>query len=154
MKHSNDDRLNRSAIHLLHRAGQSANGIFHGEMATDLTPRQLAVLMAVAQNEGLSQTGLVEGTGIDRSTLADIVRRLVERGLLLRRRTRDDARAYAVKLTKDGRRVLDRAEPLAKRVDEKVLGALPARQREEFMTGLLTIVEILERVAPRGEGQT
>jgi hypothetical protein len=39
-------------------------------------------------------------------------------------------------------------------VDERVLNALPARQREEFMTALLTIVETLERVAPQGEGQT
>jgi DNA-binding MarR family transcriptional regulator len=154
MKQDKNDRLNRSAIHLLHRVGQSAAVIFHGEMTTDVTPRQLAVLMTVAQNEGLNQSELVEGTGIDRSTLADIVRRLVERGLLHRRRTRADARAYAVKLTKDGRRVLDRAEPLAKRVDERVLNALPARQREEFMTALLTIVETLERVAPQGEGQT
>src|SRR5262245_8283548 len=69
-------RLERSPIHLLHRAGQCASDIFQGEMATgDLTPRQYAVLVAVSQNEGLSQTHLVEKTGVDRSTLADIVRR-------------------------------------------------------------------------------
>ena len=72
----------------------------------DLTPRQLAVLVTVANNEGLSQTGLVDRTGIDRSTLADIVRRLQRKGLLQRRRTKEDARAYAVKLTDEGRRVL------------------------------------------------
>ena len=104
MKHDKNDRLNRSAIHLLHRVGQSAAVIFHGEMTTDVTPRQLAVLMTVAQNEGLNQSELVEGTGIDRSTLADIVRRLVERGLLHRRRTREDARAYAVKFQRRARR--------------------------------------------------
>jgi len=83
----------------------------------DLTPRQLAVLVTVAGNEGLSQTGLVDRTGIDRSTLADIVRRMQRKGLLQRRRTREDARAYAVKLTDEGRRVLKVAEPLAKRAD-------------------------------------
>jgi MarR family transcriptional regulator, temperature-dependent positive regulator of motility len=154
MRHDKNNRLNRSVIHLLHRAGQSAAVIFHGEMTTDLTPRQLAVLMAVAQNEGLNQSELVEGTGIDRSTVGDIVRRLVERGLLQRRRTGDDARAYAVKLTKDGRRVLDRTEPVAKRVDERVLNSLPARQREEFVAALLAIVETLERVTPQGEGNS
>ncbi len=40
-------------------------------MLDDLTPRQLAVLMTVAGNEGPCQTGIVDATGIDRSTLAD-----------------------------------------------------------------------------------
>ena len=100
MKKDSNDRLHRSPIHLLHRAGQCAGDIFHTEMKDgDLTPRQLAVLVTVANNEGLSQTGLVDRTGIDRSTLADIVRRMQRKGLLQRRRTKEDARAYAVKLT-------------------------------------------------------
>ena len=53
-----------------------------------LTPRQLAVLITVSQTEGQSQTGLVERTGIDRSTMADIVRRMQRKGLLKRRRTK------------------------------------------------------------------
>ena len=74
-KETQPTRLERSPIHLLHRAGQCAGDIFQAEMGGgDLTPRQYAVLVTVSQNEGLSQTSLVEKTGIDRSTLADIVR--------------------------------------------------------------------------------
>jgi MarR family transcriptional regulator, temperature-dependent positive regulator of motility len=116
----------------------------------DLTPRQLAVLMTVAQNEGLSQTGLVDRTGIDRSTLADIVRRMQRKGLLQRRRTKEDARAYAVKLTDEGRRVLRVAEPVARRVDERILDALPTKQREQFVDDLLSIVDTLQKLAPAG----
>lgn len=87
----------------------------------DLTPRQYAVLVTVSQNEGLSQTDLVEKTGIDRSTLADIVRRMLKKSLLQRRRTKEDARAYAVKLTEEGWRVLKSAEPMARRVDDRIL---------------------------------
>src|SRR4026208_2645034 len=101
----NSDRLGRSPIHLLHRAGQCAGDIFHSEMKDgDLTPRQLAVLVTVSQNEGLSQTGLVERTGIDRSTLADIVPRMQRKGLLQRRRPKEDARASPAQLTDAGRR--------------------------------------------------
>jgi MarR family transcriptional regulator, temperature-dependent positive regulator of motility len=113
----------------------------------DLTPRQLAVLVTVSQNEGLSQTGLVDRTGIDRSTLADIVRRMQKKGLLQRRRTKEDARAYAVKLTDEGRRVLRVADPLAKRVDERILDALPAKQREQFIDDLLSIVDALQKLS-------
>ena len=139
--------LDRSPVHLLHRAGQCASDIFQAEIA-DLTPRQLAVLMTVAGDEGASQTKLVDATGIDRSTLADIVRRLCRKGFLQRRRTREDARAYAIKLTDEGRRVLRSAEPLAKRVDDRVLGALPAGRREAFMAALTSIVEMLQGMTP------
>ena len=125
----------------------------------DLTPRQYAVLVTVAQNEGLSQTHLVDRTGIDRSTLADIVRRMLKKGLLQRRRTKEDARAYAVKLTEEGWRTLRQAEPLAKRVDDRILAALSGNpQRERFVSDLNTIVEVLSRIqteqeqAMRGKG--
>ena len=84
----NSNGLDRSPIHLLHRASQCAADIFQAEIGRDeLTPRQLAVLMAVSQNEGASQTDLVQATGVDRSTMADLVRRL-HRKVAEARRTR------------------------------------------------------------------
>ena len=137
-------RLDRSPIHLLHRAGQCAGDVFGSEMgASDLTPRQYAVLVAVSMNEGLSQTDLVELTGVDRSTLADIVRRMLKKGLLQRRRTKEDARAYAVKLTEEGARTLRSSEPVVKRVDDRLLAVLPPKQREQFLTDLAAIVQAL-----------
>src|SRR5262245_15904088 len=107
MKGNGAGQLTRSPIHLLHRASQVVEEIFATEVGIErLTPRQLAVLVAVAENEGLSQNDLVGRTGVDRSTLADIVKRLKGKGLLQRRRTKEDARAYAVKLTDEGRKVL------------------------------------------------
>jgi DNA-binding MarR family transcriptional regulator len=78
-RESGSARLERSPIHLLHRVGQCASDIFAMEIGdADLTPRQYAILLTVSQNEGLSQTDLVERTGVDRSTLADIVRRMLK----------------------------------------------------------------------------
>jgi DNA-binding MarR family transcriptional regulator len=146
---TDSDQLRRSPTHLLHRAQQCAESLFEaGAKDTDLTPRQLAVLVIVAHNEGLSQTGLTDHTGIDRSTMADLVQRLQKKGLLQRRRTKADARAYAVKLTDQGRRVLRVGEPLAKRVDARILEALPAMQREQFIDGLRSIVNTLQKLAP------
>jgi MarR family transcriptional regulator, temperature-dependent positive regulator of motility len=145
MKRSTTTGLDRSPIHLLHRAYQSAGDIFKAEMKVDgLTPRQLAVLVTVGHNEGLSQTGIVDSTRIDRSTVADVIRRLLRAGLIQRRRTKDDARAYAVKLTNEGRRVLRIAAPMTRRIDERVLNALPTDHREQFIGALQTIVTILQ----------
>lgn len=146
-RESGTERLDRSPIHLLHRAGQCAGDVFHGEIGeSDLTPRQYAVLLTVAQNEGLSQTQLVERTGVDRSTLADIVRRMLKKGLLQRRRTKEDARAYAVRLTDEGWRVLNTCEPLVKRVEQRILDALPEENRTQFLADLAVIIESLSDV--------
>lgn len=134
-----------SALHLLHRAGQCADDLFARNIGkVDLTPRQFAVLRCVAENEDLSQTDLVNMTGIDRSTLADIVRRLVERGLLQRKRTKEDARMYAVRLTASGKTALGNAQPAAKTTDSRLLQVLPSDQRQDFLKALTTIVEALQ----------
>lgn len=136
--------FNGSALHLLHRAGQCADELFAVNIdGHSLTPRQFEVMKAVASAEEPSQTDLVERTGIDRSTLADIVRRLVERGFLTRRRTRRDARMYAVRLTTKGEGVLHGAEPAVETVNERILSALPTREREAFVQSLVRIVETM-----------
>ena len=146
-RETSSSRLERSPLHLLHRAGQCSADVFQTELGTgDLTPRQFAVLVTVSQNEGLSQTHLVERTGIDRSTLADIVRRMLKKGLLQRRRTREDARAYAVKLTEEGSRILKSVDPVSRRVDERILSSLSAGQRERFLQDLNAIVQVLGRM--------
>ena len=130
----------------MHRAGQCAGDIFSEEMGGgDLTPRQYAVLVSVAENEGLSQTDLVARTGIDRSTLADIIRRLLRKGLLQRRRTRRDARTYAVRLTTAGWDALRASEAAVASADRRLLAALPKSKRSAFLASLSKIVETLDR---------
>ena len=73
-----DFNLAQSPGHLLHRAQQFAAERFAKAMAgAKLTQRQFAVLHATAEREGLTQTELVKATGIDRSTLAELVARMV-----------------------------------------------------------------------------
>jgi DNA-binding MarR family transcriptional regulator len=144
MKDKSVTRRPLSALHLLHRAGQCADELFALNVGkTELTPRQYAVLAAAAAAEDLSQTALVDATGIDRSTLADIVRRLVERGLLARRRTKTDARMYAVKLTAGGQAAMKAAGPVAESTDTTLLAALPESQRKQFLSALDRIVETM-----------
>ena len=74
---------------------------------------------------------------------------MLDKGLVQRERTAEDARAYAVKLTDEGRRILRMAEPLAKKVDERILDALSGKQRDQFIDDLLAIVETLQKMAPQ-----
>jgi DNA-binding MarR family transcriptional regulator len=70
---------------------------------------------------------------------------MLKKGLLQRRRTKEDARAYAVKLTDEGWRVLKSAEPLARKVDDRILSALTPNQRERLLLDLNAIVQVLGR---------
>ena len=69
----------------------------------------------------------------------------MKRGLLTRKRTREDARAYAVRLTDEGRRVLLKSMPVMAGVDAAALAIIPTKQRSEFIAFLGKIVERGER---------
>jgi len=129
--------LERSPSHLLHRALQLALDIYAEETGPDaLTQRQYAVLAAVAAHEGLTQTDLVHATGIDRSTLADLVARMIGKGLIARERSAADARANTVSLTETGRAALTATSPRVAAADARILKLLPARKRDTFLSVL------------------
>ncbi len=133
-----------SVSHLIHRAEQCAGDIFARTTPSGLlTPRQYAILEAIGENPGISQTGLVDKTGIDRSTLADIVRRMLDKDLVQRQRTAEDARAYAVKLTRKGTNTLKKMRPHADAVDKQLLDAIPKEHRESFLAILAHMVASL-----------
>jgi DNA-binding MarR family transcriptional regulator len=136
--------MRRSPLHLLHRAEQVANRLFEDGALGFITPRQLAVLIAVSENEGLNQTDVVKHTGIDRGTMVEIVPRLLRKGLLQRRRSRTDTRAKVLRLTDEGRLLLAAADPVAGDLDAALLRALPPTQREPFVRALQTVVRNLE----------
>jgi DNA-binding MarR family transcriptional regulator len=141
---------NSSLLDLIYRAHQVSHEIFNATLeGADITPRQYTVLAAVARKDGASQTDITAMTGIDRSTLADVVRRLSRKGLISRRRTRQDARAYAVRLTPEGEGVVERMAPLVAEVDERLLSSLAIGRRAALREDL----EAMIALAGRGEDQ-
>lgn len=139
--------LKTSPGHLLRRAQQYAHDLYAKEVgATGPTPRQFEVLHTVAQNEGLSQTDLVRTTGIDRSTLADMIARMIKKGLLSRKRTKEDARANAVSITAAGKRMLNSAMSGVDRAEAAALSVLPKTQQTAFMKALSAYAEALDKM--------
>ena len=126
--------LGGSPSHLIHRALQLALDIYSEEAGADgLTQRQFAVLEAVSHKSGLTQTDLVRATGIDRSTLADLVSRMTAKGLLEREKSAIDARAKAVSLSAAGQAALDAARPRVEAADKRIMALLPKGKREGFL---------------------
>ena len=110
---------------LLHRTGQIMDESRWNVLRPfGLTPRQYLLLQCYAASDGMSQTDAVAATGVDRSTLADVSRRLLKGGFIQRKRTRHDARMYEVRVTVLGRSVLTKAEPDIRAADAAVLAGL------------------------------
>lgn len=142
--------LGESPAHLMRRCHQ-----FYGDLysrasgAHDLTKQQYLVLLALEHQEGkgVSQTALVESTGIDRSTLAEMMRRMLERGLVSRERVKEDQRANAVAITQSGRKALRGARLAAGRAEKALLDVLPAADRGRFIKSLAAIAAAADAFA-------
>ncbi|MEO1660885.1 MAG: MarR family transcriptional regulator [Pseudomonadota bacterium] len=132
--------LARSVTHLLHRAQQAAvNESANGLADKGLTIRQFAVLAALNDDDGQSQSNLVEVTGIDRSTLADMVARMEKTGLVQRVKSAEDARAKAVSLTEAGRTAFEGAAPEVMEADAILTEELRKSRRESLLLSLAVI---------------
>lgn len=141
MRQNNATYFQRSILHLLRRVDQCATQLYSDETSdNDLTLRQLAIMTAISREANLSQTDLVTITGIDRSTVAGIVSRLIRKGLLERRRSPVDGRAYCVKLSKRGLKAVAGADRLYNRIEKKLLSGVPAADANQFVTTLKAIL--------------
>jgi DNA-binding MarR family transcriptional regulator len=130
--------LEQSPSHLLHRALQRALDVYVEEFGeSGVTQRQFAVLAAADEREGATQADLVRITGIDRSTLADMARRMIAKDLLERERSNVDARANAVRLTDAGRAALADARPKMASADAKLLKLISGGGRRATFLSLL-----------------
>jgi len=143
--------LAEAPSHLIRRCQQYFGDLYAREAGScELTKQQFTVLAALENNEGVSQTALVEMTGIDRSTLAEMVRRMLERGLVSRERTEKDARANAVAITGNGRKALRVARSAADRAERLLLDPLPPAKRTEFIKALSAIASAGEQFMANG----
>jgi DNA-binding MarR family transcriptional regulator len=114
-----------SVIQTIHQLEQEVTSVFKqrlSEAGVDLTPCQFLVLRAISENEGASQTQIVALTKVDRSTLADVVRRLVAMNLVLRNRNYEDARAYVLRVGPAGKKLVDFGNDIERQLASQLSG--------------------------------
>ena len=140
--------LGNSASHLLHRAQQmAANKSAAALKSAGITLRQFSVLSAISEEEGVSQSKLVDITGIDRSTLADMAARMEATKLIKRVQSKTDARAKSLTLMTAGRKALQKATPGVLEADVSLLDAIAVSRRGTFLKTLTALAEEGEAAA-------
>jgi DNA-binding MarR family transcriptional regulator len=144
-------RLAASPSHLLHRAEQLAAERFAQLVGDSISLRQFAVLAAIGEKPGLSQSDLGRITGIDRSTLADMMARMEKRGWVVRSHSTSDARAYSVLLGQAGGTMLSATAHHARAADAAILDLLPRTKARTFLGTLTKISKLAEAAAEKAE---
>lgn len=86
------------------------------EQDIDLTPHEFALINRLAIHLQLNQKALAELTYKDRPAVTRMLHRLINKGLVEKQINNDDRRAFLVALTDEGRKLRDRAVPIAQAV--------------------------------------
>src|SRR5918999_1618942 len=85
---------------------------------------QFDVLSTLTEREGLTQQELAQRLYVTKGNVSGLIDRLVEAGLVERRASPGDRRSHALHLTRDGRRLAERAMAAQKRYVRQTLGRL------------------------------
>src|ERR1700688_984053 len=104
------------------------------------SPGRFATLTIIARNPGISQTELSLANGRDKSSLTPVVEDLVRRGLVERKRVRQDRRTYRLNVTAAGKKTLTMLTRCARRHERILDGIIGQRDRKRF-------IQILKKIA-------
>jgi DNA-binding MarR family transcriptional regulator len=107
------------------------------ELTPDLTRGAITCLSLIAENPGLSQTDLVQSTGLDKSMIVLIVDQLEKHGWAVRERSKADRRRHSLCATEAGRRKLEHVGSAIKAREAILLSHL----REEEFNQLLVLLD-------------
>jgi DNA-binding MarR family transcriptional regulator len=126
----------------IRRLRQIAAALFAAEAAPfGVTSQQYTTLAALGEFPQLEQGALCDAVHLDRATMAQLLARLEEKGLLARTTAAHDKRRKHVALTARGRKTLAAMRPALDHIQDRILAPLPPAERSEFARMLKTLVD-------------
>ncbi len=143
---------------LLRRAWYGLNQAFRRRIAhLDITPDQFTVLRTLLEADalGLTQRELSQCMTSDPNTVASLLQRMEEAGLLSRKAHEKDKRAHRITLLAKGREKYEVAREIAIVLQSEVLDVVPVARRETFLEDLALVADACKTAAehsPRKAG--
>lgn len=135
--------LDKAVFHLMRRVMQEHTASWQARLP-HLTKTQYAVLNAIRANPGIEQAQLGHRAAIDKATLASLLLRMEQRGLIRRSVDECDRRRRLLQLSDAGEAELRAVTPVANSVDIELLERLAPGERTELR-------RLLGKLAPTGE---
>ncbi len=141
--------LQRSLPYLLARACIRTGQAFSLEIKQfGLTLNEWRVGATLRQQPHQRLSEVAEHTSIDASTLSRLIDSMVQRKLVIRERSADDARAVALSLTQEGESMIDKVVPLAQLYERVAMAGISPEQVQllrDMLTQIFNNLELLEK---------
>ncbi|MEU4118028.1 MarR family winged helix-turn-helix transcriptional regulator [Kitasatospora sp. NPDC028055] len=135
-------RLQQSPGHLIRVAQQVHTRLWSEHVGADLTAPQFAVLLVLALEPGADQRTVGERASLDKATMAEMVARLVRRGLVLRRRDPADGRRKLLALSQSGAQAVREATGGVVRVQRVLFEPLAPDEQVEIVRVMAKIARL------------
>ncbi len=131
----------RHVGNLIRRAQQLHLATWARVVSPDITSPQYSILAVLKRLGEASQRELGDEVDLDRSTIADLVRRMQKAGLIERQRAATDARRNVVTLTALGSDEYDRLAPRVLEVQQELTRHLEPGESAALLRGLWAMLE-------------
>jgi DNA-binding MarR family transcriptional regulator len=130
---------------LVRRLYQAYAAAWLRHVDTALTGPQFAVMTAVAAYPRVDQGSLANCVALDRSTMADVCRRLEDRALIQRDTAPADGRRKLLSLTDEGESVLEDVTRRVARLNTRLMDG------DEEVAGFTELLVLLDQLSERWE---
>lgn len=139
-KPHNPEALSKFTGSLVRRAQQRHVAVWLSEVSAEITSVQYAALEILQRTPGVNQRQLGDELDVDRSTIADLVARMVRNGLIERSDDPADKRSYVLSLTASGKKQLATLRPRVEDVERILTARLTPRECLELRRLLLALL--------------
>ncbi|BAN26412.1 MarR family winged helix-turn-helix transcriptional regulator [Caballeronia insecticola] len=144
IQHDEPDALSKFTGSLVRRAQQRHVSVWLSEVSAEITSVQYAALEILHRKPGVNQRQLGDDLDVDRSTIADLVARMVRNELIKRSDDPVDKRSYVLFLTPAGKKQLATLRPRVEEVERILTARLTRAERLELR-------RLLAALLPSGE---
>lgn len=139
-KLSSDDKLHPGF--LIRRFQQVSVMLFLEQLGQhNVTPIQFTLLRLVDATPDIDQVTIAKRAALDPSTVADVISRMEQKGLIERVPAEADRRKRIVRLTTEGKDVLEVARPLAAKARQILFAPLDAEQQKTLLDLISIVVD-------------
>lgn len=138
-------RLNRQMHRTYHREGHGKGGVYHG---------QANLLLLILQNDGASQRDLAEQMDVRPSSMTEMLAKLEQNNLLVRKQDDKDQRVVRVYLTEEGKAAAAKITESKDAFAESFFSALTEEEQEQLLILTEKLCASLEDAEDSYEAET